>query len=154
MTLTQRRTLEVGLDWLLRLGLGLLFIVAGVAKLGDPGKFAVEIADYQFLPLLAPYLAVMLPGVELVLGVALIAGPRGWRKASALGMVLLLAMFMVAVAQVVVRGINVDCGCFGGNSGAVTGLTLVRDIGLFAAAVLSFYLGGPAETAAPTVSAG
>jgi uncharacterized membrane protein YphA (DoxX/SURF4 family) len=150
---TQRRTIEVGLDWLLRLGLGALFIIAALAKLADPGKFAVEIADYRFLPLLAPYLAVMLPGVELVLGVALIVGRRSWRQAAALGMLLLLAVFTVAVTQVVLRGINVDCGCFGGTSGTVTWLTVGRDVILFGAALLSFSLSGPAEATTPTVSA-
>jgi hypothetical protein len=68
-------------------------------------------------------------------------------------MMLLLAVFTVAVTQVVLRGINIECGCFGGSSGTVTWLTVVRDVALFGAALLSFYLSGPAETATPTVSA-
>jgi putative oxidoreductase len=151
--MSARKPIELGIDWLLRLGLGALFIVAAVGKLADPGKFAVEIADYRFLPLLAPYLAVMLPGVELVLGVAIVAGPRSWRKGAALGMMLLLAVFTVAVTQVVLRGINVDCGCFGGKSGSVTSLTIVRDVALFAAALFSCYVAGPVDPAPATVSA-
>jgi uncharacterized membrane protein YphA (DoxX/SURF4 family) len=146
-----RKSIELGVDWLLRLGLGVLFIIAAVGKLRDPGTFAVEIANYRFLPGLAPYLAVTLPAVELVVGVALIVAPRAWRKAAALGMVLLLAMFTVAVAQVVARGINVDCGCFGGTSGAVTGMTVARDVGLLLAAVFEYFVCGPVD--APLVSA-
>jgi uncharacterized membrane protein YphA (DoxX/SURF4 family) len=132
------REIEVGLEWLVRLGLGALFIVAGLVKLHDPGKFAVEIADYRLVPVLAPYLAVMLPPIEVVLGVTLVFGSRDWRKAAALSMGLLLVVFTVAVSQVVLRGINVECGCFGGSSGTVTPLTIVRDIVLLVATQFAF----------------
>lgn len=135
------RPVELGVDWLLRLGLGALFIVAAVGKLRDPATFAIDIANYRFLTSLAPYLAVSLPGVELLLGVALIASPRRWRQAAALGMMLLLLMFTVAVSQVVARGINIECGCFSGEaSGPVTALTIVRDLALFLAALAEFWI--------------
>src|SRR5436190_20439748 len=96
------------LTWILRLGLAALFLWAGAAKLADPGGFAVEITNYHLLPSLAPYLAVTLPALELVVGAALLLGTRPWRRAAALCATLLLAVFTVAVAQVVARGINVS----------------------------------------------
>lgn len=137
------RAWQGGLQWLLRLGLGALFIAAGVAKLRDPTTFATEIANYRFLPGLAPYLATALPAVELVLGATLLVGTAAWRRAAALGTAALLVVFTVAVAQVVARGINVDCGCFGGSSGPVTGWTVARDLGLLAAAALLFATTAP-----------
>ena len=52
----------------MRLGLGGLFVYAGVAKLGDPTQFAIEIGNYRLLEGMAPYLAVILPSIEIVLG--------------------------------------------------------------------------------------
>jgi hypothetical protein len=123
------------LEWLLRLALAALLLWAGVAKLGDPAGFAVAITNYHLLPSLAPYVAVTLPTIELVIGAALLVAPRAWRRAAALCATGLMAVFTVAVAQVVVRGINVSCGCFGGDSGPVTWLTVLRDVALCAAAV-------------------
>jgi len=47
-------------------------------------------------------------------------------------------MFLVAIVHVVRAGINVDCGCFGGNTGPVTAWTAVRDLVLLASAALVF----------------
>jgi uncharacterized membrane protein YphA (DoxX/SURF4 family) len=120
--------------FVLRIVLGGLLVVAGALKLGDPTAFANEITNYRFLPLLAPWLAAALPSVEIVLGLALVVAPAGWRRAAALAAAGLLLVFTIAVTQVVVRGINVDCGCFGGNSGPVTALTVGRDLVLLAMA--------------------
>jgi uncharacterized membrane protein YphA (DoxX/SURF4 family) len=64
--------------WALRIALGALFVVTGVLKLGDPTAFAVEIHNYQLFPGLAPVLAATLPAVELVVGAAILVGPRAW----------------------------------------------------------------------------
>jgi uncharacterized membrane protein YphA (DoxX/SURF4 family) len=121
-----------------RLALGALFIVAGALKLGDPAAFATEIGNYRFWPQLAPYLAVTLPAIELVVGAALLVAPTAWRRAAALAAMGLLAMFIVAVVHVLRAGINVDCGCFGQHTGPVSGWTLARDLALLAAALLVY----------------
>jgi putative oxidoreductase len=120
---------------LVRLGLGALFLAAGVLKLADPQAFAIEIANYQLFPALAPWLAVGLPSTEVVVGVALVAGPQRWARAGALAAALLLGAFTVAATSAVVRGINISCGCFGSDSGPVTWLTVLRDVALVAAAL-------------------
>ncbi len=128
------------LTLLLRLVVGALFVAAGALKLGDPTAFATEIANYHFLPALAPWLAVTLPPVELVVGAALVIpwAPGPWRRAAALAAMALLVMFTVAIVHVVRAGINVDCGCFGGNSGPITAWTAARDLALLAAAAVVF----------------
>jgi hypothetical protein len=125
------------MKWLvlaLRLGLGGLFVFAGIMKLGDPVQFAIEIGNYRLLASLAPYGAVILPYIEIALGAAVIFLPSDWRRGAALALAGLTAVFTVAVAQAVGRGINVDCGCFGGSSGPVTWLTVARDVALVLAA--------------------
>jgi uncharacterized membrane protein YphA (DoxX/SURF4 family) len=121
-----------------RLVVGALFVVAGALKIGDPTAFATEIANYRFFAELAPWLAVILPATEIVVGAALLIGPKKWQNAGALAAIGLLVMFTVAIVHVVRAGINVDCGCFGGNSGPVTAWTAVRDLALLAAAALVF----------------
>ncbi len=144
----RERTLAT-LTLLARLVLGGLFVVAGALKLGDPTTFATEIANYRLVPSLAPWLAVTLPAVELVVGAALIVAPAAWRRGAALAALGLLVMFTVAVGHALHAGINVDCGCFGSHSGSVDGWTLLRDLGLIAAAALVLVAGRPRLAPAP-----
>jgi putative oxidoreductase len=119
---------------LARVGLGGLLILAGALKVRAPGTFAAEIANYQLLPGLAPYLAPLLPTVELTLGGALLLAPRAWRQAAALAAAVLLAGFTTAVASAYFRGINIDCGCFGAGGGPITVVTILRNLALWATA--------------------
>jgi hypothetical protein len=120
--------------WLLRLAVGGVLIVAGALKLQHPDAFATEIANYQLWPTLAPYLAAALPAAAILIGVAVLAAPAGWRRSAALAALVLFAMFLVAVSAAYFRGINIECGCFGTGGGPITALTLLRNLGLIAAA--------------------
>jgi uncharacterized membrane protein YphA (DoxX/SURF4 family) len=130
------RHANIAISWLLKLGLGIMFIVAGIAKLRDPSGFAEEIANYQLFPSLAPYLAASLPMVEIAVGAILVFGMRRslWLQGAALCAALMMVVFTIGVSHVVVEGINIDCGCFGGNMGPVKGTTVVRDVFLSGAA--------------------
>ncbi len=133
--------------WLLRLGLGGLLVAAGLLKLRDPAGFAVEISNYQLLPVMAPYLAAALPATELVLGLGLIVTPRAWRRAAAAGALLLFAAFTVAVASAYLRGINIACGCFGGGGDAIGPLTLARNLALLVAVAALWVCDAPPRPA-------
>ncbi len=140
----RRRT---ALLWALRLSLGALFALTGALKMRDPASFAIEIHNYQLFPELAPLLAATLPATEVVLGLALIAAPRPWARASALASTALLGVFTIAVISVVARGINITCGCFGDGSGPVTMATVLRDVALVAAGAALFRLSADAPAA-------
>jgi hypothetical protein len=129
----------------LRVGVAGVLAVAGALKLRAPGTFATEIANYQLFPAAAPYLAVTLPVVELVLAGALLFAPRAWRRAAALGALALFVTFTVAVASAYFRRINIDCGCFGAGGGPITVLTLLRNAGLLGAAGLALRLDRASE---------
>ena len=139
------RRLRDPLAWLLRLGLGGLLVVAGVLKLRDPSGFALEIANYQLLPALAPYLAAALPVTEIGLGLGLALLPRGWRRPAAIGVALLLLTFALAVWSAYWRGINIACGCFGGGGDAIGPVTLLRNLGLLIAIAALWALDRPAR---------
>ncbi len=128
--------MKAALALVLRMGLGGLLIIAGALKLRAPGAFATEIANYQLVPAVAPYVAAILPVLELVVGGALVVGPRAWRRAAALAALGMLAAFTVAVASAYLRRINIDCGCFGTGGGPITGLTLARNLALMSAAAI------------------
>lgn len=129
--------------------LGALLVYAGATKLFAMAEFAQEIANYRFLPSLAPYLAATLPGVEITVGLALVMAPTAWRRAAALASLPLLGAFTVAVTQALFRGIDIACGCFGQGSASISGLTVARNLGLLAAALVVL-LATPHKTAAPT----
>ncbi len=112
---------------LLRLGIAAVLVYAGAMKLIDTRSFAEEIGNYRLLPSLAPLLAVTLPTVEVVAGLALAFGRGALRQGAALLVLGLLAMFTLAVASARIRGIDVRCGCFGTGGGPVTTLVVLRD---------------------------
>jgi uncharacterized membrane protein YphA (DoxX/SURF4 family) len=103
----------------LRVAIGLVFVVAGVAKIGHATEFAAQIAGFRLLPqpVIAP-LALALPFLELLLGGYLVVGL--FTRASAWTAALLFALFDAAIASAVVRGMTVSCGCFGPNDTTVT----------------------------------
>ena len=119
----------------LRVAIGLVFIVAGASKIGHAAQFAAQIAGFRLLPqpVVAP-LALVLPFLELLLGGYLAIGL--FTRASAWTAALLFALFDAAIASAVVRGMTVSCGCFGPNDTTVTTWTEVaRDAVLVVIAI-------------------
>jgi putative oxidoreductase len=119
-------------EWRVRLaswGVGGVFVYAGALKVADPLAFADSVASFQVLPaaLISP-VALVLPVWEILLGLALIAGVR--RRVCAAVVGFFCAVFALALAQALARGLRVDCGCFGAGapSAAKTVWALVRDL--------------------------
>lgn len=104
---------------ILRILIGAVFVVAGFSKAGHAELFAAQIAGFRLLPqvVIAP-MALVLPYLEMLLGGYLIVGL--FTRASAWIAVALLAVFDLAIASAVVRGLTISCGCFGPNDTTVT----------------------------------
>jgi len=97
---------------LARVALGALFIFAGATKAYDPGQFAVEIQRYNLIPwLLGVVVALYLPWLEILSGLGLLF--KRLEKGALLLVTVMLVIFTVALASAMVRGLNIDCGCFG-----------------------------------------
>lgn len=98
--------------WCCRLLLGGAFGTAAVLKIMDPSAFVADIGHYRLLPYpVAVVLAVYLPWLELLCGAAVLIR---WRDRGALLLlVALCAVFSLALASAWLRGLNIDCGCFG-----------------------------------------
>ncbi|MBP82481.1 MAG: hypothetical protein CMO61_01375 [Verrucomicrobiales bacterium] len=101
--------------WLiLRLGFGALFIWSGVAKLKDPITFADTVRNFRLIgDPVAPAMALLIPWIEVVSGVAVMAGK--WVRGGAFLLVGALVMFTGAIAISWARGLDITCGCFGSN---------------------------------------
>jgi uncharacterized membrane protein YphA (DoxX/SURF4 family) len=104
---------------LVRVVLGGIFVVAGASKVGHAAEFAQQIAAFRLLPqpLIAP-LALALPFFEILLGGCLVIGL--FTRIAAWTAVLLLLVFDGAIASAVVRGMTLNCGCFGTHDSSVT----------------------------------
>ena len=95
-----------------RLLVGGVFIYSGVVKVLDPLAFAQQVRNYRTVGQdLAFLVAVYLPWLEILAGAFVAAGVL--KKASAALISLMLGGFIALVAVTMVRGIDVDCGCFG-----------------------------------------
>lgn len=126
-----------------RLILAVVFTYAGGIKMQDVVAFAGHVAAYQMLPYAANYLvAATLPYIEFFAGVLLLINRRVRPALLAVGGLTLC--FMIALISVLVRGLDIDCGCFDpGEGGAVTaGEALLRDVGLMALIGLTWWLRG------------
>jgi len=138
------------LNLLLRIVVGGVFLVAGGLKVGHPAALAVTIAAFDLLPqpLVAP-LAILLPPLEIGLGLYLIAGLLT-RFATGFALLQLL-IYAGAIASVVLRGIQVSCGCFGQvDTAPASWLDVGRDL-LLAALSLPLLFAGPGRFAIDTI---
>jgi uncharacterized membrane protein YphA (DoxX/SURF4 family) len=97
-----------------RLVTGGVWIYAGAVKLPDPYASVQAVRAYELLPSsVAEAVGYLLPPLEIVVGLALVLGllTRGAAVVSAV----LFVVFIVGIASVWARGMEIDCGCFGGG---------------------------------------
>lgn len=134
MTFLNSRTPAAIAATILRVILGALFVYAAWLKLRDPwALFAISIDSYQILPLWAvEIVARSLPWFELLLGVWLISGL--WRGISATVTSALLLVFFGMMIRAMIRGLQIDCGCFGPGE-RISWVTLLRDGTLLASSL-------------------
>ena len=143
-----------------RLLLGIVFVVAGLLKLPDPAAAVRAVRAYRLLsePLVGP-VAFGLPVVEIAIGLALLAGV--FVRTAALASAVLLVVFLVGVGSAWARGLQIDCGCFGGGGQVAAADTaypaeVLRDAALLLVALAlarwprsRFALGGHDDEPAP-----
>lgn len=121
---------------ILRWAVAGVFIYAGFMKIVAPQNFADSISSFVILPdrWISP-VALFLPPFEILLALTIVTGIE--RRPALLGIVTLMAVFMGCLASACVRGIAIDCGCFGSEEPSVAAawLALLRDIPVLAAAL-------------------
>lgn len=131
-----KKTINILLN-LIRIALGFIFIYAAIPKILRPDEFADAINNYRILPyFLVNIVAICLPWVELLFGLFLVLGFR--IKAVSFGVLLLMVVFMAAILSAWARGIDINCGCFGTGTEAISYKEIVRDIIFLIMALLTF----------------
>jgi putative oxidoreductase len=116
-----------------RLVLGGIFIYASLDKIVQPETFAIDIDNYRILPFsLVNFIALLLPWFELFCAVALISGVY-WRT-GALLVGMLLMIFIAGMISALIRGLDINCGCFGTGT-AVSPWRIIEDLVLLALAI-------------------
>ena len=119
-----------------RLVTGGVWIVAGALKLPDPAASVRAVRAYDLLPeAIVPTVGHLLPVLEVVIGLCLVLGLLT-RAAALLSAVLFLA-FIIGIASAWARGLQIECGCFGGGGFSADATDqypweIARDVGLLA----------------------
>jgi len=130
---------------LVRIVLGAIFIYASMDKIANMPDFAKVILNYKILPVqLVNLLAIFLPWLEFVLGVFLIIGK--FERASLLVYSAMMVVFIIALLQAQIRGLDISCGCFSvkPSSTSEVWLRIIEDIVILFFSV-NLYLNLPSE---------
>ncbi len=131
-----------------RLFLGAVFLMSAVPKLAAPRQFANDVQQYGILPRpLASAFGYALPYAELTAAALLLMGfYTDW---AAIGVAVMLVVFMIAVGMAMIRKLNLTCSCFGLLYRERVGWsTQIRDAILLALALFILV----AENGGPTIA--
>jgi uncharacterized membrane protein YphA (DoxX/SURF4 family) len=114
-----------------RIVLAAVFIYAAYTKLRQPWLvFAMSVDAYQLLPEHGVlFVARTLPWTELAIGILLLIGYK--LRYVALAATLILAVFFGVMLRSYIKGLGIDCACFGVGE-ALSAKTLLRDGALLA----------------------
>jgi uncharacterized membrane protein YphA (DoxX/SURF4 family) len=119
---------------LARLIVGVVDVVAGVAKFPDPAGNVRQVRAFQILPeSVVPTVGHALPTAEIIIGAALILGLLT-RTFAVLGALFFVA-FIIGIAAAWARGLEINCGCFGSHGVPADpqrqyAIDIARDVGL------------------------
>ncbi len=128
------------LTFICRVILAAVFIFAALGKIGDLQEFSDAVAAFRILPITSVNVfAIILPWVELLIGLSLLSGTQ--LRQSALLSILLNLMFIAAAGSAMARGLDIKCGCFTlSKSHTSVGWSLIaRDIVLVLIAIQILY---------------
>jgi putative oxidoreductase len=117
------------LNLVLRFVIGGLFAYAAFEKVLHPAAFAIAVRGYKLIPFsLSNLFAIAVSWSEMFAAVMLILGI--FTRKAAGSIFILLLVFIAAITTVMVRGMVIDCGCFGEGGAHTSWLLLVRNTAL------------------------
>lgn len=119
---------------------GLIFLAAALPKIADLSGFAGSVHNFHLEPVVpvaaTNLLAMTIPWVELLAGLALVGGVRP--RAGAVVYTLLMAAFTVGVVAAMARGLSFECGCFGKAGAATIGVKkLAENLAMLAVGIVA-----------------
>jgi uncharacterized membrane protein YphA (DoxX/SURF4 family) len=105
---------------------------AGAIKIANPDQAAAAVQAYRIFPAaVGEAIGYAVPVVELALALLLLIGL--FTRLAAAATAILMVAFIIGVASAWVRGLSIDCGCFGGGGEVAAGETrylqeIIRDL--------------------------
>lgn len=123
--------LLIMVGWIFRLLLAGIFVYAGIVKSIRPDAFLSDIESFRMMPYWMAWLvAFYLPPLEVALGVGLLL--RRFLAVSSWLLMGLTGVFIAALVQAWLRGLDVSCGCFGTGAEGVNYIwSIGRDFLIF-----------------------
>ncbi len=137
----RRRPLVHWVLFSMRMVLGGVFGFSAWSKIMAPQALADAIVGFEIIPgSIALEAAIMLIWLELFCGIFMILGL--WARATVIVITGMLTLFELGLISVVVRGIEVNCGCFGQFTEMMVGWdTIMRNMVLLVFCVSLLYCG-------------
>jgi hypothetical protein len=116
-----------------------LLVTTGIIHLKNPYQFLQAILGYDLVPhQAATFIAEFLPFFSIVCGISLIF--RFLPVATEVFSSILIGCFFVAQLSALLRGLNIDCGCFGSFIKTQISVLSVSIIGLlFCGSIFLFF---------------
>lgn len=135
--------------------LALVFIFSGLAKSINPFGLSIQLGDYLsvmnlgWIKPLAPLGAILLPSLELLLGVMLLAGLS--RRLAAWGVMLAMSFFTGLTLWIALYNPVSDCGCFGDILKLTNWETFIKNVILLPMSIVVFRMRNGAKSATNTL---
>lgn len=116
-----------------------VFIFAALDKYGSLWGFTADLYEYRVVgSTTGAVLAHLIPGIELFVGISVLH--QSLRKAAAICMASLLAIFLLAQIAALYQSLDISCGCFESPEYVVGSVSIVRNIALLVVALTTGWL--------------
>jgi hypothetical protein len=107
------RLIEKNISLCCRLVLGATLLFSGFTHFQLPYLFLEDLLAYELVSgWTAVWVSILLPSVEIALAVCLFS--KASPKWSLVFTLIVLILFLIAQSSALIRGLKIDCGCFGG----------------------------------------
>jgi peroxiredoxin/uncharacterized membrane protein YphA (DoxX/SURF4 family) len=114
-----------------RLLLGVVFLLAGAAKFGDPKGSSKALSDFGLPPRLAQPSSLLLSAAEIAVAITLVPVSLAWYGAC--GALALLSVFVLSIGVTLSQGRKPECYCFGQLHSVPVGWSTLARNGILAA---------------------
>jgi putative oxidoreductase len=125
------------LTTVLAIVVGIVFLRSSVPHLLNQYDFLDSVLNYKMLPIsVAEFTASWLPWMQIVLASCLIFAV--FRRAAWSFSIVLFVGFFVAQLSVLVRGLEIDCGCFGKSDTPISIVSVSLVLGLAFISIIGY----------------
>lgn len=131
------KRIGLGLTSIIRVGLGCMFLWSALPKIRQPYVFLSSVYEYELSgPKLGLMVAMVIPWLELILGICLIGGI--FIGGALLATLALMVLFTFAHASVLSQGLAIRCGCFSFSESMISYGSLIINCLILTACLLTY----------------